>query len=83
MTDCHLSVSHRISNREDSCTVASAVVLLESGGVVAFPTETVYGLGADAANEQAVRRIFSIKGRPADHPLIVHLADAGMIDRWA
>lgn len=83
MIDCHLPASRRISNGDDSGTIASAVALLQSGGVVAFPTETVYGLGADAANEQAVRRIFTIKGRPADHPLIVHLADAGMIDRWA
>ena len=51
--------------------------------MVAFPTETVYGLGADAENDEAVRRIFSIKGRPADHPLIVHLADLSQIDRWA
>lgn len=62
---------------------ARAADLLRDGGVVAFPTETVYGLGADAENDQAVRRIFSIKGRPADHPLIVHLADLGMVERWA
>lgn len=59
-----------------------ASALLRAGGVVAFPTETVYGLGADADNDVAVRRIFSIKGRPADHPLIVHLADVGMAERW-
>lgn len=69
--------------RDDGRAISYAASLLCGGGVVAFPTETVYGLGADAANEQAVRRIFSIKGRPADHPLIVHLADAGMVDRWA
>ena len=69
--------------RDERSAISTAASLLRDGGVVAFPTETVYGLGADAANEQAVRRIFSIKGRPADHPLIVHLADAGMIDRWA
>lgn len=69
--------------RAEHSTISDAASLLRGGGVVAFPTETVYGLGADAANGQAVRRIFSIKGRPADHPLIVHLADAGMIDRWA
>ena len=68
---------------DERCTISYAASLLRDGGVVAFPTETVYGLGADAANEQAVSRIYSIKGRPADHPLIVHLADAGMIDRWA
>lgn len=69
--------------RDDGSAISYAASLLRDGGVVAFPTETVYGLGADAANEQAVRRIFSIKGRPADHPLIVHLADSGMIDHWA
>lgn len=62
---------------------AHAAALLRSGGVVAFPTETVYGLGADAENDEAVCRVFSIKGRPADHPLIVHLADLSSIDRWA
>ena len=63
--------------------IAKAVTLLRAGGVVAFPTETVYGLGADAANDQALRRIFSIKGRPADHPLIVHLAASAQIQDWA
>lgn len=48
-----------------------------------FPTETVYGLGADARNPEAVSQIFSVKGRPADHPLIVHLADAGQLTGWA
>jgi L-threonylcarbamoyladenylate synthase len=60
-----------------------AADLLRAGGVVAFPTETVYGLGADAENDEALRRIFSIKRRPVDHPLIVHLADMSLIDRWA
>lgn len=63
--------------------IARAAALLRAGGVVAFPTETVYGLGADAANDKALRRIFSIKGRPADHPLIVHLADAVQMQDWA
>ena len=53
---------------------AQAVKLLQDGELVAFPTETVYGLGADAANPEAVAKIFAAKGRPADHPLIVHLA---------
>src|SRR5690242_7143142 len=60
-----------------------AVALLCAGELVAFPTETVYGLGADAANPAAVARIFAAKGRPADHPLIVHLAEAAQIDAWA
>lgn len=60
-----------------------AVELLQAGELVAFPTETVYGLGADAANPEAVAKIFAAKGRPADHPLIVHLAGAAYLDRWA
>lgn len=63
--------------------VKLAAERLRAGGVVAFPTETVYGLGADAMNVAAVQRVFAIKGRPADHPLIVHVHDAGEIDRWA
>jgi L-threonylcarbamoyladenylate synthase len=55
---------------------------LANGGVVAFPTETVYGLGADATNIHAVAKIFLIKGRPADHPLIVHVADSAGLERW-
>ncbi|HOV56882.1 MAG TPA: L-threonylcarbamoyladenylate synthase [Rhodanobacteraceae bacterium] len=60
-----------------------AAARLRAGGLVAFPTETVYGLGADARNPDAVARIFAAKGRPSDHPLIVHLAHAGQIDDWA
>lgn len=60
-----------------------AVELLRAGELVAFPTETVYGLGADATNPAAVARIFAAKGRPADHPLIVHLAGHDAVDRWA
>jgi len=59
-----------------------AVEILRSGGVVGLPTETVYGLAADATNELAVRRIFAIKGRPADHPLIVHVADTEAVRPW-
>jgi L-threonylcarbamoyladenylate synthase len=62
--------------------IAAAAQLLRAGEVVAFPTETVYGLGADAANPDAVRRIFAIKGRPADHPVIVHLGDAADARHW-
>jgi len=50
---------------------------------VAFPTETVYGLGADASNPAAVARIYRVKGRPANHPVIVHIGDAGQLERWA
>jgi L-threonylcarbamoyladenylate synthase len=62
--------------------VARAVDVLRDGGLVGFPTETVYGLGADAASTDAVRRVFAVKGRPADHPVIVHLADATRLDEW-
>ncbi|HET7901891.1 MAG TPA: L-threonylcarbamoyladenylate synthase, partial [Candidatus Nanopelagicales bacterium] len=64
--------------------VAHAVALLRAGGLVAIPTETVYGLGADAEDADAVARVYAAKGRPADHPLIVHLADASLVDDgWA
>jgi L-threonylcarbamoyladenylate synthase len=60
-----------------------AVAVLKSGGLVAFPTETVYGLGADASNPAAVAKVFAVKGRPATHPVIVHLADAVQVANWA
>lgn len=63
--------------------VSRAADLLRAGELVAFPTETVYGLGADARNAQAIGRIFAAKGRPADHPLIVHLPHAAHLERWA
>jgi len=62
--------------------IAQAAALLRDGLLVAFPTETVYGLGADATDAAAVRRIFAAKGRPADHPVIVHLAHAGLLAAW-
>jgi L-threonylcarbamoyladenylate synthase len=64
-------------------SVAQAVEAVASGRLVAFPTETVYGLGADADNEAAVAAIFAAKGRPSDHPLIVHVADAGGVAAFA
>jgi L-threonylcarbamoyladenylate synthase len=63
--------------------LASAIAVLEGGGLVAFPTETVYGLGADASSDPAVARIFAAKGRPRAHPLIVHLAEGASLDDWA
>jgi L-threonylcarbamoyladenylate synthase len=60
-----------------------AATILRRGGLVAFPTETVYGLGADATNAQAVRRIFAVKGRPGTNPIIVHVADAEVARRYA
>jgi L-threonylcarbamoyladenylate synthase len=63
--------------------MADAAANLLGGGIVAFPTETVYGLGADACNADAVARIYSVKGRPADHPLIVHIASTDGLGDWA
>jgi len=63
--------------------INAAAQLLRAGGLVAFPTETVYGLGANACNPAAVRRIFETKGRPADYPLILHLARIDNLDYWA
>ena len=63
--------------------IASAAERLISGDLVVFPTETVYGLGADATNSQAVARIYSVKGRPSVHPLIVHLASINRMGEWA
>jgi L-threonylcarbamoyladenylate synthase len=63
--------------------ISRAAAVLAGGGLVAFPTETVYGLGADAASDAAVERIFAAKGRPRHHPLIVHLAEGARLDDWA
>ena len=63
--------------------IDDAVRLLCAGELVAFPTETVYGLGADAGNDSAVAKIFAAKGRPSEHPLIVHVADVEAADRFA
>ena len=63
--------------------MADAAANLLAGGLVAFPTETVYGLGADACNADAVARIYSVKGRPTDHPLIVHVASMDGLGDWA
>src|SRR5947209_9183611 len=60
----------------DPAAIARAAELLRAGGLVAFPTETVYGLGANALDAAAVRRIFAAKGRPPNNPIIVHIADA-------
>lgn len=63
-------------------SIAVAVDILGNGGLVAVPTETVYGLAADATNREAVRRIFAVKDRPMGHPLIVHLGRSAQLDRW-
>lgn len=66
-----------------TASVDRALEVLRAGGLVAIPTETVYGLAADASNDAAVRRIFAAKGRPVDHPLIVHIAAGEQLSEWA
>ncbi|MET0628102.1 MAG: L-threonylcarbamoyladenylate synthase [Acidimicrobiia bacterium] len=66
--------------RED---LAAAATALRAGELVAFPTETVYGLGADASSPDALRRLYEVKGRPADHPVIVHIANSEALSTWA
>ncbi len=75
-------MSRFLSNCSASAMADAAASLL-AGNLVAFPTETVYGLGADACNADAVERIYSVKGRPADHPLIVHVASMDALGDWA
>lgn len=67
----------------NAAEIARAAAALKQGWLVAFPTETVYGLGADAENPAAVARIYSTKGRPADHPLIVHVSSSKALTSWA
>ena len=71
------------TNEVSDQQIERAVSLLRAGKLVAFPTETVYGLGADASNVSAIRGVFSAKHRPADHPLIVHLSDTAGLKHWA
>jgi L-threonylcarbamoyladenylate synthase len=69
-----------------NCTataIKDAADALIKGDLVAFPTETVYGLGADATNKDAIARIYKVKGRPEGHPLIVHISSLGNLDKWA
>ena len=71
-----------ISNCTESA-IKDAAASLISGNLVTFPTETVYGLGADAVNKDAVSRIYEVKGRPIDPPLIVHVSSIERLDKWA
>jgi L-threonylcarbamoyladenylate synthase len=71
-----------ISNCTESVIKNAATSLIE-GNLVAFPTETVYGLGANATNKDAIARIYMVKGRPIGHPLIVHISAIGNLDKWA
>lgn len=77
------NVAFRAGDQHDAGALAEAVRLLRAGGVIGLPTETVYGLAADAAQAEAVASIYRIKGRPADHPLIVHVADVLTARQWA
>ncbi len=70
-------------NSADAERLLHAVQALKAGDVIGLPTETVYGLAADAMNISAVRKIFALKGRPVDHPLIVHIADSTQLSKWA
>jgi L-threonylcarbamoyladenylate synthase len=70
-------------NSSTTLSVAAGADVLAAGGLLAFPTETVYGLGADAGNDAAVAKIFTAKGRPADHPLIVHVLDTASAEHFA
>ena len=67
----------------DPAAIAEAAERIRQGGLVGFPTETVYGLGADASNDDAVALIFAAKGRPPEHPLIVHVASAAQVADYA
>ena len=72
-----------LAGRLNDSGIDQAVAILRRGGLVAFPTETVYGLGADARNPDALAKLYAAKGRPADHPVIVHLGDVGQVVQWA
>jgi L-threonylcarbamoyladenylate synthase len=72
-----------ITNNPTHDEIKKAAKSLKDGNLVAFPTETVYGLGADATNEKSVSRIYSVKGRPTNHPLIIHISSIEQLDNWA
>lgn len=73
---------HFASSQQLASDIERAVTILREGGLVAFPTETVYGLGADASNPEAVAKIFKAKGRPQHHPVIVHIANPEQMNQW-
>ena len=73
----------RLEQSSQEVQIENATATLRAGGLVAFPTETVYGLGADASSVSAVRKIFAAKGRPADHPVIIHLPSVDALSEWA
>ena len=71
------------SSKSTDEAIRDAAKALKAGHLVAFPTETVYGLGADARNSYAVKRIYEVKGRPSDHPLILHISSINQLEKWA
>jgi L-threonylcarbamoyladenylate synthase len=73
----------QIISNPTQAEIKKAAQALKDGHLVAFPTETVYGLGADATNEKAVSRVYSVKARPTDHPLIVHISSINQLGKWA
>ena len=73
----------KLLNGNNKEAIAEASKILQDGGLVAFPTETVYGLGADALNADAAAKIYAAKGRPSDNPLIVHIADTNAVEKLA
>lgn len=77
------SVNNNHLSMSTSQQIISAANLLRNGGIVVFPTETVYGLGADVSQTLAIRKIFEIKGRPTNHPLITHFAEIADLEHWA
>jgi L-threonylcarbamoyladenylate synthase len=78
-----MSASPQFLSKCSTNAIVRAAESLKAGALVAFPTETVYGLGGDATNAAAVARIYQVKGRPTDHPLIVHIADMDAVVTWA
>ena len=78
-----MTMNTLILKEENNADLETAAEIIKNGGLVAFPTETVYGLGADATNADACKNIFSAKGRPQDNPLIVHLAYVSEVDKYA
>src|SRR5687768_12458310 len=78
----HSAFSIHHSALVSNSDIDEAVAILKRGGLVAFPTETVYGLGADASNPEAIGRLYAVKGRPAAHPVIVHLASVTQLEQW-
>ena len=76
----HIKITNIVAQEDD---LARAASLLRSGGLVVFPTETVYGLGGDATRDEAAKKIYAAKGRPSDNPLIIHIANPADAEAYA